>query len=148
MASEERIQRLLLEKLGGTEVRIVAVLLDLSQVIVTPEWIQGTDPHGRGIVLIGDEDFGDGPAAREVVALILTDLAAGGCPEMVCPIAVAPAASQAVAEAISGQAEELLLHGERGTGKTIVELVIAMLLAKRHREAGDPGPFRVLWLHD
>ena len=148
MATEEKIERLLLGKLGTTGIRFLSLHLDLSQVSTPPDWIQGRDHLHRGVVLIGDESLGDSPEAAEVVSILLHDLAHGQCPEMVCPIACAPAASRAVVEAVSGPAEELLLHGERGTGKTIVELVIAMLLAKRHLHAGYPGPFRVLWLHD
>ena len=148
MATEEKIERVLLGKLGSTGVRFFSIHLDLSQIPTPPAWLHGRDHLGRGVVLIGDEALGDGPEAKEVVSIILHDLAAGQCPDMVCPVALAPAASRAVVEAIAGPAEELLLHGERGTGKTIVELVIAMLVAKRHLQAGYPGPFRVLWLHD
>jgi hypothetical protein len=147
MASDDRIQQLLLKNLVGTGVRFFAILLDLSHLPTPPAWIQGTDHVGRGIILI-DEGLGEGPEAEELTALILQDLAAGNCPEMVCPIALAPAASHAIAAAVTGPADELLLHGERGTGKTIVEIVIAMTLAHQHVRAGYPLPFRVLWLHD
>ena len=83
MATEEKIERLLLGKLGTTGVRFVSVHLDLSHVPSPPDWIHGRDHLGRGIVLI-DEGLEDSPEAREVVSMILQDLAAGNCPEMVC----------------------------------------------------------------
>jgi hypothetical protein len=65
-----------------------------------------------------------------------------------CPVACAPIASSAVVEAVTGPADEVLVHGERGTGKTIVEILIMYILAKRHAQAGYPLPFRVMWVHD
>jgi hypothetical protein len=83
MASEEKIDRMLLAQVVGSGMRFYAVLLDLSLVPTPPDWVQGTDHLGRGIVLIGDEALGGGPEAREVVAMLLHDLASGGCPAMV-----------------------------------------------------------------
>jgi hypothetical protein len=129
MATEDKIDLLLLKKLGGTGVRFFAILLDLSKVLSPPAWIEVRDHLGRGAVLVGDEALGQGPEAQEVVSMIHQDLATGECPSMVCPIACAPVASSAVVAAVEGPAEELALHAERGTGKTIVTIVIMLILA-------------------
>src|SRR5262245_48884230 len=129
MATEDKIERVLLEKLGNSGVRFFAGLLDRSRLTYQPEWIQGIDHLGRGIVLIGDEVLGEGPEAQELVALILQDLAAGGCPDMVCPIAFAPLASFGIVAAVDGPADEIMFHAERGTGKTVVEATITKILA-------------------
>jgi len=145
MASEERIERMLIDKLGGGGMCVAAILLVLP---AKPQWADGLDHLGRAVVLIGRHQLGESPEAHEVVELILQNLRGGGCPEMVWPIAFAPKASEAIAAAVDGPAEELLLHGPRGTGKTHALGVAAVINAELHRRAGFPGPFRVLWLHD
>ena len=48
MATEEKIERVLLSKLGSTGIRFVSIHLDLSQVPTPPDWVQGRDHLHRG----------------------------------------------------------------------------------------------------
>ncbi|BCA56689.1 hypothetical protein W02_38290 [Nitrospira sp. KM1] len=145
MASEDKINKFLLEKFAGLGTPLAAILLRLD---ITPSWADGTDIEGRTIVLIGRHLLGSGPEAEEVSKLVLDYLAVGGCPDLVHPIAFAPSASRAIAEAVDGSAEEILVHGPRGTGKTHALAAAAVINAELDLRAGYPGPYRVLWLHD
>lgn len=148
MALEEKIDKLMLSKLGTTGAQLIALLLDLSALPKTPDWITHFDHYGQGILLIGDEGMEEGPEKAALLELLYRDFAAGSVSSLVCPIALAPMATKALVEAVSGTKSEILLYGPRGTGKTIVEACIALALAKFHIAAGLPTPFRVIWVHD
>src|SRR5262245_7407077 len=75
-------------------------------------------------------------------------LAAGNVPEGVHAVAFAPEASAAIVEVLVGDASEILVDGERGTGKTHAAAGALAGLAELHARAGFPPPLRVLWLHD
>jgi hypothetical protein len=63
-------------------------------------------------------------------------------------VAYAPKASEAWAEIVMGQAEQVLVDGPRGSGKTQMTPGAFAGLAELHVRDGHPLPFRALWLHD
>lgn len=145
MATEDKIDKVLLEHLGSGGVSLCPVLLDLPTV---PDWADGTDQQGRSVLLIGKSFLGESEEAQETVKLVLQDLGSGACPDLAHAVAYAPLASQAIAAIVEGPEEEFLLHSERGTGKTVIKAGISPILAELHLRAGYLVPFKVIWLHD
>ena len=149
MATEEKIDKLLLQKLGGTGVRFYALLLDLNAVEAPPAWIQGYDPLGRGIVLIGDEGLGAArkrtPLCRCFSKTLHQEIIPRWCAPLPSPLwRHVPLLTPSVA-----RRRRCSSMRARGTGKTIVQAGIALVLAETpSTAAGYAGPFRILWVHD
>ncbi|HWP34497.1 MAG TPA: hypothetical protein VNM66_02775, partial [Thermodesulfobacteriota bacterium] len=140
-----RAQRLLLDRLAGGATVLLAILLELGR---PPAWADGTDADGRAVLLVGAYQLGDTPQAREACRSVLEALAQREVPAGVHAVAYAPAASEAIAEIVAGEAAEVLIDGPRGTGKTQAVPAALAALAELHARAGEALPLRVLWLHD
>lgn len=139
-----RIEKVLVERIGAmTGTLLCAVILDLPDRLAVAD---GVDAEGRSVVLVGRSQMGDG--ADELCAYVLAQIAEGRCPDQVHPVCFAPKASRAIAAAIDGPVEEVLVHGPRKTGKTHTLAGAALINAELHLRAGYPAPFKVAWLHD
>jgi hypothetical protein len=122
-----------------------AALLDLP---VKHPLCDGLDAAGRSVFLIGRQFLGQDAAAEVAVDYIVGQLTQGHCPEVVHPVMFGPKASAAMAAALEGEIEEILVHGERGTGKTHALAGAAIILAELHHRVSYLGVFKVMWLHD
>jgi hypothetical protein len=140
-----KAERYLLSRLGAGATALLAVLLDLSSV---PAWCDGVDADGRSVLLIGRHALGDDGASQAAVTAVLETLKAGELPEGVHAVGFAPRASEFIAEILAGTATEVLGDGPRGSGKTHAVPGALAGLAELRARAGEPGPLRVLWLHD
>jgi len=140
-----KAERYLLSRLGAGATALLAVLLDLSSV---PAWCDGVDAAGRSVLLIGRHALGDDGASQAAVTAVLETLKAGELPEGVHAVGFAPRASEFIAEILAGTATEVLGDGPRGSGKTHAVPGALAGLAELRARAGEPGPLRVLWLHD
>ena len=141
-----RALKAIVERLGAqTGVLCCAVLLDLPTKHPLGD---GLDAAGRSIFLVGRHFLGSDAAADVAVEYILSQLKDGHYPDVVHVVTFGPKASAGIADALDGPMEEILLHGERGTGKTHALAGAALILAERHLRTGHPGPFKVMWLHD
>ncbi len=143
--STAKAQRLLLERLGSGATVLLSVHLALPSV---PSWCDGVDAEGRAVFLVGRHQLGASDEAQAAVTAVLTALSRGHVPEGVQAVAYAPMASEAYA-AVMGHpiADEVLIDGERNTGKTQLSGGILPGLAELHARAGFPLPLRALWLH-
>jgi hypothetical protein len=141
-----RALKAIVERLGDqTGVLCCALLLDLPE---RHPLCDGLDAAGRSIVLVGKHCLGQDAAADVAVEYILGQLKDGHCPDVVHVVAFGPKASEAIAAALDGEIEEILVHGERGTGKTHCLAGAALTLAELHHRGAYPGVFKVMWLHD
>lgn len=143
--STDRARRILLERLAHGSTVLLALHLALPEV---PAWCDGQDADGRAVFLVGKHQLGNGAAAKEAIAGVLRELRAGTVPEGVVAIGYAPRASAFIAEAVAGEAQEIMADGPRNTGKTQTIPAILAALAERHARAGFALPLHVLWLHD
>ena len=141
-----RALKAIVERLGDqTGVLCCAVLLDLPE---RHPLCDGLDAAGRSIFIVGKHFLGQDAAADVAVDYIVGQLQQGHCPEAVNPVMFGPKASEAIAAALDGEVEEILVHGERGTGKTHGLAGAAITLAELHHRGSYPGVFKVMWLHD
>ena len=141
-----RALKAIVERLGDQSgVVCCAVLLDLPS---RHPLADGVDAAGRSVFLVGRHVLGSDSATDVAVDYITWQLKQGHYPEVVHPVMFGPKASEAIAAALDGEIEEILLYGERGTGKTHTLAGAAITLAELHFRGGYPGLFKVLWLHD
>ena len=140
-----KAQRFLIDRLGDTNTALISIHLMLPTV---PDWCDGTDADGLGVVLIGRHGLGTSDTAQAFITGVLDALNVGEVPEGVLPIAYAPKASAFIAEVVAGESREVLADGPRGSGKTQGSPAALAILAELHVRAGFPLPLRVLWLHD
>lgn len=137
-----RAQRLILERLGNGATVMLALLVDADLALA-----DGPDAAGRSVVLVGRHLLGTGSDADAAAQAVLAALAEGEVPAGVHAVAFAPRASAGIALAVEGDADEVLLHGPRGTGKTQAVPAAFAILAEHHARAGYPLPLHALWLH-
>jgi hypothetical protein len=138
-------RRVLLERLGGGGVALLAVCLEQPAV---PTWCDGADGEGRAVHLVGRHQLGDTPESTQAVGAVLEALQGGAVPTGVHAIGFAPQASRAWAAVVAGDAEQVLIDGPRGVGKTQLVAAALACLSELHARAGYALPLRVLWLHD
>ena len=143
--STAKATRFLLERLGSGSTVLLAILLALVGV---PAWADGRDADGRAVLLVGRHQLGDSDEAQQAIATVLAGLEAGEVVESVHAISYAPKASEAIATIVDGPYREVLVHGERGTGKTMLVPSALAILAELHGRAGFALPLRCLWVHD
>jgi hypothetical protein len=143
--STAKAQKILLERLASGAVALFSLHLALPTV---PAWADGQDAAGRAVLLVGAHTLRALPDGEAAVAAVLASLAEGYVPDGVHAVAYAPKASEAWAEIVMGQAEQVLVDGPRGSGKTQMTPGAFAGLAELHARAGYPLPFRELWLHD
>jgi hypothetical protein len=141
--SVAKAQRLLLGRLAAGETALLAFHLATSG----DGWADGTDAEGRAVYLVGAHALRQLPEGAAAVTAVLAALAAGYMPEAVHGVAYAPAASAAWQTVVMTDAEQVLIDGPRGTGKTQLTPALWAGLAEQHARAGYPLPFTVLWLH-
>src|SRR4030095_4365856 len=108
----------------------------------------GRDSEQRAVELIGATQARSTPTREAFVAGTLAALAEGWTPEGVHPLALAPQMAAASDEIVYGTADEGLVAGERGTGKTFGTSLTLVRLAEAHHRAGFPLPLVALWVHD
>jgi hypothetical protein len=146
MSSAAKAQRLLLERLGSAA---TTMLMSLHLELPTPPaWGDGVDADGRSVVLVGAHALRALPEGDAAVGEVLAQIKAGQVPMGVKALAFAPRASQAFATGVAGAGvKELLLHGPRNTGKTVVVAAMLAALAEYQQRAGIDGALKVLWLH-
>lgn len=113
-----------------------------------PLWCDGLDAEGRPVLLIGAHALRALEGGGGAVSTVLAMLGDGAVPEGVHPAAMAPEMASASAEILAGPADEVLVDGERGTGKTFGVALTLPMLAELHARAGFPLPLIVLWVHD
>lgn len=149
---QARIERNVLKRVGTTGIVGAMVVLSCPR---DPAWTwaDGETADGRTVVVIGTKAWGTGEAARTMFDTILELASQGEYPEGVAPIIVEPLASRAIvtcqqAQTTTGAIPEILLYGERGTGKTVTAAINALIVAERHARAGYSLPLRALWVHD
>ena len=141
--SVEKARRLVLDRLRGGNVILLAVLLELPTV---PAWCDGRDADGRAVCLVGKSQLG--ALGAETTEAVLAVLQQGQVPDGVMAVAYKPKASAAIAAIVEGAADEVLLDGPRESGKTQAVPGALAVLAELHARHGDPLPLQVIWLHD
>lgn len=145
MSQMERSRRAILSRLSAGTTLFLSVHLALEAV---PAWADGVDADGRTVVLVGRHALGQTDEAKRAVSAVLSFLRAGEVPDGVMAVGYAPEASTFIAEAVAGDAADVLADGPRGTGKTQAVPAALAILAEWHGRAGYPFPLHVLWLHD
>src|SRR5258705_14022216 len=111
-----KIQNLLLKRLASSETLLLAIVLNLGE---PPKWIDGRDSDGRSIFLVGRHKLGTSEDAKKGIAVTLEILAKGSVPSYVHVVSYAPKASEAISTIVDDKsANEILMDGERGSGKT------------------------------
>src|SRR6058998_464434 len=128
---------------GGTA--LVSVHLPLPELAAFADLMDGS---GQSVVLVGLHQLGDSGAARDAVAEVKASLGAGVVPEAVHAMGVAPLMAAALVEIVAGASAEVMLDGERGTGKSVGMALTLPMLAELRARAGYALPLLVLWVHD
>ena len=143
--STGRAQKALLERLSSGATVLRSLHLELPE---RPAWCDGTDAEGRSVLLVGRHLLGVTAEAEGAVAAVFDAFRAGHVPPGVEAVAYRPMASAAFPTVVGDlAAEEVLIDGERNSGKTQLEGGLLLALAELHARAGFPLPYRSLWLH-
>ncbi len=143
--STVKAERFLLERLSSTTTSLLSVHLEVE----SPGWADGEDAEGRVVLLVGAQALRQLPEGEAAVTAVLAKLKAGEVPEAVLAVAYAPRASAGYATIVADEAaEEVMLDGPRGVGKTQVVPGVLPWLAECRARAGLPLPLLALWLHD
>lgn len=138
--STAKVHRMILNRIGSGGTVLVAILLDLPPEHSFRRLCDGTDALGNAVFLVGRRALGEDPDAQAVVEAVLSALAEDRVPAAVVTVAYAPLASEALAGIVEGPALEILVHGERGTGKTQIIPGSLAILAELRTRAGLPLP--------
>jgi hypothetical protein len=142
--STARAERFLLERLSSSQTVLVPLLLDLE------EPLPGADGavHGQSVVMVGAHALRQLPEGEAAVQAVLAALEMGTVPEGVLPVSYAPRASEGLVVALTGAGvSEVLYDGPRQTGKTQLEIGVAIAEAEWYARAGFSLPLLALWLH-
>ena len=108
----------------------------------------GRDALNRPVLLVGAHALRALPGGEEAVQATLDALAAGSVPPGVHALDAAPQAAQGFVQIVEDHGvDEVLLWGERQTGKTIIAAMTLPALAELHARAGYDLPLKALWLH-
>jgi hypothetical protein len=146
MSVEKAKQKLLKRFAAADGALFVAVFLELPT-----RWALADtgDPHGRAVRLIGRAWVDQDEAGHAATTWVLAQVHEGRCPDLVVPITLAPAASQAFVQIVEdGPVNDVLLHGPRWSGKSIDAFVAVLGLAEGHVRAQAESPFKTMLLHD
>ena len=142
--SNAKAQALLMERLSTTS----TVMLSLHLAIDEFASADGRDAAGRPVLLVGAHALRALPAGEDAVQTTLAALAEGTVPAGVHALDLAPCAAEGFVKIVEDPGPaEVLLWGERQTGKTILEALALLGLAELDLRAGFDGPLKVLWLH-
>lgn len=146
--STAKVNRLILERLGGgTMLLALHVALD-PKVDPSPSWRDGVDADGRAVHLVGAHAVRQLPQGEEAIQAVLEAAAEGHTPPGVQAVGYRPKAAEAMHEAWVGVGvDQILNDGPRGTGKTQTEGGMVAGMAEQRARAGFDGPLIVLWLH-
>lgn len=139
-----RAERLLLERVGATDLALVSLHLALP---MTPPWADGVDDEGLVVLLVGASALRQSPEGDEALAAVLGELRRGRLPTGVHAVHFEARASAAFAEVVGGASDEVLIWGSRASGKTVLAAGALLALAELSARAAYPLPLRVLWLH-
>lgn len=150
--STAKAERLILERLAGLGVAMIAVHLALP---TPPTWADAVADNGDTILLVGRHALGDSETARAWIDVALADLRRGDLPEHVVPIRYGVRASEAFALIVESPAAEgtartleVLVHGHRQSGKTQMMFGALAWLAELRRRARHKDPLKVMWVQD
>ena len=110
----------MLQRLASGE----TALLALHFATADAGWADGTDAAGRSVYLVNGHALRALPEGEATVTEVLAALHDGYLPAGVCVVSFEPMASAAWAEAVMGEAEQVLVDGPRASGKTQVMAAI------------------------
>src|SRR5262249_2494470 len=148
--------QLILERLGQASTLMLSVhlalLLNPVHGVTLPDpatWTDGQDAFGRRVLLVGAHRLRELPDGDEAIKAVLASMRQlGEIPPGVVAVHAQPYAAEALAViAVAERVDEVLVDGERGSGKTQLEGMALAALAELHARAGHPLPLRALWLH-
>lgn len=146
MTTATLAKRIILERVADGTTILSASMLALPMV---PDWCDGKDAAGRAISIRGAHILRQSPGGEEAVNAVLAALAEGYVPDVgVHAIDIAPQMAAAQHEIVAGRSDEVMIDGERGTGKTLGTADVFVTLAEQHLRAGHALPLKVLSLHD
>ena len=100
------------------------------------------------MLLVGAHALRQLPDGEEAIRAVLEAMARGEVPPGVQAVHAQPMAAEALAViAVAEGVDEVLVDGERASGKTQLEGMALAALAELHHRAGYPLPLKALWLH-
>jgi hypothetical protein len=144
MSGTAKATAVLIERLNTTSTVM------LSQHLAIEEFASadGRDALNRPVLLVGAHALRSLPAGEDAVKATLAALAEGHVPAGVHSLDAAAKASQGFVQIVEDHgADEVLLWGERQTGKTVIAAMALPALAELHVRAGYELPLKALWLH-